>query len=322
MTNIYANGKLLLTGEYFVLDGALALALPVCYGQSLDAESYPEAGRLTWVSKEKDGTVWFSGAYELSSLAILHTSDRPTAETLASILTACRRQNPDFLQHPEGVSIQTRVDFPRNWGLGTSSTLIAALSRWAGVDPYAVLAETLGGSGYDIACAFAETPIFYQTSNLKLQTPNLKLQTPNLELQTPSIQPVEFHPPFTEHLYFVYLGKKQDSRLGIQRYRERAQGNERWIAEITKLTLACAASADLRSFESVLKAHEALVSQVLDLPRAKSLYFPDFWGEVKSLGAWGGDFVLATSERSEAETRRYFQQQGFETVLTWQQMVG
>ena len=31
----YSNGKLLITGEYVVLDGAKALALPTKFGQSL-----------------------------------------------------------------------------------------------------------------------------------------------------------------------------------------------------------------------------------------------------------------------------------------------
>ena len=32
----YSNGKLLMTGEYFVLNGALSLALPTVYGQYLE----------------------------------------------------------------------------------------------------------------------------------------------------------------------------------------------------------------------------------------------------------------------------------------------
>ena len=34
----YSNGKLLLTGEYVVLDGANALAVPTKYGQNLVVE--------------------------------------------------------------------------------------------------------------------------------------------------------------------------------------------------------------------------------------------------------------------------------------------
>ena len=34
--NLYSSGKLLITGEYLVLDGAEALALPLSCGQSLN----------------------------------------------------------------------------------------------------------------------------------------------------------------------------------------------------------------------------------------------------------------------------------------------
>ena len=36
--NFYSNGKLLLTAEYLVLDGAKALALPTKFGQDLEVK--------------------------------------------------------------------------------------------------------------------------------------------------------------------------------------------------------------------------------------------------------------------------------------------
>ena len=38
----YSNGKLLITGEYVVLDGAKALALPTKFGQSLVVKQGPK----------------------------------------------------------------------------------------------------------------------------------------------------------------------------------------------------------------------------------------------------------------------------------------
>ncbi len=305
--HITAHGKLLLTGEYFVLDGALALALPVRYGQSLHIEKTTDTpSRLLWESRDSDNSTWFSAEYELPSLQLLHSSDAPTADTLATLLLACRRQCPDFLSRTDGLHVLTQTDFPRAWGLGTSSTLIAALGRWSGADPYAVLFDTLGGSGYDIACAFAESPILYQL----------------LEGRKPQVQAIEFAPPFADHLYFVYLGKKQDSREGIRRYRERTTANAALVTDISTLTRACLTTATLPDFEATLTEHERILAQVLGLPRAKHLHFNGFWGEVKSLGAWGGDFVLATSDRAETATRQYFQERGFGTLLTWKEMVG
>jgi len=46
--------------------------------------------------------------------------------------------------------------------------------------------------------------------------------------------------------------------------------------------------------------------------------FSDFSGSIKSLGAWGGDFVLvAHSENPTA----YFKEKGYEVIFSYHQMV-
>ena len=297
-----AQGKLLLTGEYFVLDGALALALPVRYGQTLHAVSAGE--NLHWRSLDQDGSPWFAATFSLPTLRILQTTDTQTAETLATILLACQRQHADFLSGGQGWQVTTRNDFPRPWGLGTSSTLLAALARWAEVDPYALLFSTLGGSGYDLACAYAEGPLWYQ-----------------LKTGIPMVQPVDFQPVFADQLYFVYLDKKQDSRAGIMHYRAQAKSKPAYAEKISALTRQCTEATTLPDFEDGLAEHERLVGEALDLPRAKTLYFHDFWGEVKSLGAWGGDFVLVTSQRPTEDTRAYFNEKGFTVFIPYRDMV-
>ncbi len=49
MQNFYSRGKLLLTGEYVVLDGALALALPTKFGQSLKVQPI-DSQNIFWKS--------------------------------------------------------------------------------------------------------------------------------------------------------------------------------------------------------------------------------------------------------------------------------
>ena len=294
---------MLLTGEYAVLDGALALALPVRYGQALQAAP-SEPGTLYWTSIDETDSVWFEARFALPSLDLLHATDAPTAQRLWDMLRACRRQTPSFLGTAAGWTVQTRTDFPRAWGLGTSSTLIAALGRWAGADPYQVLFETFGGSGYDIACAFAEGPLLYR-----------------LDGRTPHPERVDFAPPFAEQLFFVFLGKKQDSRAGIRRFREQAQQDTGLVNAVSALTRQCLAAQTLPDFCAMLLEHERLIGQALDLPRAQDLYFPDFSGTIKSLGAWGGDFVLAASTESAVETVRYFREKGFSTCLAYREMV-
>jgi len=300
-TTIQAHGKLLLTGEYAVLDGALALAVPVRYGQTLTVGTQEMAGKLVWESKNEHGAQWFRAVFALPALELLESTGHFTAERLHTMLTACRKQNPEFLTGTAGIQVQTQTDFPRRWGLGTSSTLIAALARWAGVDPYVLLFDTLGGSGYDIACAFAGGPLLYQLKDRK-----------------PVAQPAHFAPPFAAQLHFIFLGKKQNSREGIQRYRERARGNTALVEKISALTQGIVQATTLSEFSALLLEHEQLIGAALDLPRAQDLYFPDFPGVVKSLGAWGGDFVLAAGEPAPAG---YFAGKGFPTCIAYRDMV-
>lgn len=299
-----AQGKLLLSGEYFVLDGATALAIPVRFGQSLWVGRHSEPNGLLWESKDWDHSNWFSAEYELPYLGVVESSDRSVAEMLASIFRDCQRQNHAFLCDVQGITARTYCDFPRAWGLGTSSTIIAAIARWAKVDPYPVLRNTLGGSGYDIACAYAESPLLYQ-----------------LKGDQPVVRYVVFEPSFAQNLYFVYLEKKQNSRDGIVRYREKSRDHAALIPEISNLTERLLNADNLEDFEANMREHERLVGKCLDFQPIKKQLFSDFWGEIKSLGAWGGDFVLATSTRPEAETRRYFSEKGFNTVLRWDEMI-
>jgi mevalonate kinase len=300
-----AAGKLLLTGEYFIIDGAFGLATPVNLGQRLEAEEGTKPKELHWQSFTDKGEIWFEAVLSLPNLAIISALDEKTALTLQAILKSCQQQNNSFLKEKTAVAVKTYNEFPRDWGLGTSSTLIAMLAKWAEVNAYQVLNETMGGSGYDLACAYAEKAILYQRNGLQ-----------------PIIQAFDYQPKFKENLHFVFLGKKQNSREGILRYKELAKHNSKLQLQISALTQQFVKAKTLSSLEKIIVKHENLIANALNLPRAKDLYFSDFWGEVKSLGAWGGDFVMVTNERSETELRDYFSKKGFEVVFSWGKMVG
>lgn len=286
-----------------MLDGALALALPVGFGQFLEVRSGSSPGVLTWRSFEPQAGLWFEAIYNLPDLLVLKASDAQTAQTLRAMLLACRAQVPDFLTDCGGLAVDTRTNFPRAWGLGTSSTLLAALGKWSGADPYRVLVETLGGSGYDLACAYAEGPLLFRLAG-----------------GAPEVRQAAFHPPFTQHLCFVFLNQKQNSREGIAHYREKVADKARLAGFLSTITWACLEARTLRAFEALLVQHEKALSEALGLPRVQERLFPHFPGVVKSLGAWGGDFVLAASAASEAETRAWFAERGYRICLNWQQM--
>ena len=295
----HAQGKLLLTGEYFVLDGALALALTTRLGQHFKVEP-GKPGELSWQSYDDDGACWFNAMVEIPSLKILSGEPTEPAQRLIQVLEQAFLLSEISLNSLAGFAITSQLDFSRHWGLGSSSTLISFVAHLAQVDPYDLLARTFGGSGYDLACALAKGPIIYQDR---------------------VAQPIAFHPPFADQLYFVYLGKKQNSREGIQRYRALGEKVKASLEEINQLTLDVVACASLPEFEALMLRHEMIVGSMLDLPRAQNLYFSDYWGVVKSLGAWGGDFVLVTSDQSAVTTKNYFQQKGFEVILSYGEMI-
>ncbi len=318
----YGNGKFLLTAEYFVLDGALALALPLKRGQSLKVispqhTSQPPRGgasshksllqsedNIKWNSYDHEGNCWFSATFQHPDFHIKKTNDPAVAKTLKGILASIKQLNPSFLQQPAHIEISTQLNFPRTWGLGTSSTLIHNLATWGKVDAFELLSKTMGGSGYDLACAAASQSILYQIKNNK-----------------PTWETCAFHPAFTSNLYFVYLGKKQNSREGIALYKSKRQALSKQIEKVSSLTEKMVSCKALSNFKSILLEHEQLVAETLGLPRAQDLYFSDYWGVVKSMGAWGGDFVLVTSDRSIEETKRYFLDKGFGVFLGYKELV-
>jgi mevalonate kinase len=301
--NFRGNGKLLITGEYFVLDGAKALALPTRFGQLMRIEAWEEK-KLVWESYDEQKKAWFKAEFALPDLTIINTEDEKTAITLQQMLLKAKENNIAFLSDNQGLRCRTKLEFTRDWGLGSSSTLIYMIAQWAEINPYWLLNETMGGSGYDIACAGINIPIIYQRNGIQ-----------------PIIQEVTFNPPFADNLFFVHLGKKQNSREGIARYRSYEKDKNLAIQRIALLTENMLNCSELIDFEELIVSHESLISSYLELPTVKKSYFSDYWGALKSLGAWGGDFILATSDKDEATTRAYFNKRGFDTVLTYKEMI-
>lgn len=296
----YSNGKLLLSGEYAILDGALGLAIPTSYGQSLEVTP-TSSGLLVWTSLDEDGNSWFTATFDLSNLKILSTSDEAMSKTLANLLLEANAQNPLLLTDSDGFEITTQLTFPRSWGLGTSSTLINNLAQWGRVDAYQLLWNAFGGSGYDIACAQHNSPITYQLVEGK-----------------PKVETITFNPIFKDSLYFVHLNQKQSSKEAIANYKNRQFDRPQLIKEISSITNRMMESSTLAGFESLMAEHENLLGEVLQQQPVKQRLFPDYFGMIKSLGAWGGDFVLATGDD---KTISYFKDKGYPTIIPYSRMI-
>ena len=310
--NYYSNGKLLLTGEYLVLDGAKALAVPTKFGQDLIVTKI-DTPQLIWQSFTVDKQCWFEAVFEIPKLRLISAtfnSDKEgnaetIAETLLEILTEARSlanaKETSFLEENQGFQVATQLTFPRNWGLGSSSTLINSIADWAKVDAFSLLWNSFKGSGYDIACAQNDTPIFYQIENNK-----------------PKTEQVEFNPSFKDNLFFVFLNKKQDSKKGIAKFRESNQDFSKEIKRISTISEAFLKADSITLFNQLIVEHEAIISSIIGLQPVKENLFPDYFGEVKSLGAWGGDFVLVTGND---KTPNYFNKKGYHTIIPYSDMI-
>ena len=290
-----------MTAEYAVLDGALALGIPTKYGQSLKLEPL-QSNIITWESLDADGEIWFKASFDSRTLQLISSSNSEVGLTLERLLSKAKALNHEFNTQVEGLKIVSQLTFPRSWGLGSSSTLINNIAQWARVNPYELLHHTFGGSGYDIACAQYNSPILYQ-----------------LKEGSPVVRSITFNPSFRDQLFFVYLNQKQNSRDAISNYRKQAFNMSVLVKELSSITKRILGAKNINEFESLLQIHEEVLSKVLKIKPIKEQSFPDYFGTVKSLGGWGGDFVLATGNKKK--TPGYFNAKGFDIVIPYEDMV-
>ena len=305
MTKYHSNGKFLLSGAYLVLQGARALALPLNLGQSLEVTTIDDAnGMIHWDAYTPKG-FWFASIFSKHDFTVHASDDMDKADNLSKIFKAIKSLNSNILQDKKDYFFTTRLEFDSEWGLGSSSTLISLLAQWAKVNPYELLKMTMGGSGYDIACATASQPIIY-----------------HLESGTPIVEKADFNPEFKDKLYFVYQGHKQSSGKEVKSFKERAQKFDysSECSEISEISEKLASTTSFNDFCALLTHHEEIMSRCLEQPSLKSQY-PDFQGIIKSLGAWGGDFFLAATELPEKEVIDYFKKKGLETIIRYKDIV-
>jgi mevalonate kinase len=300
----YGHGKLLITGEYFVLDGATALALPTRFGQSLRVKELHSTDKLLyWIALNSKKQAWLNLVFNTTDFSCVN-SEQAEAQRLSKILSETRRLNPEFLSGNKDTAVETHLEFPNEWGLGSSSTLIHCIAKWAEVDAYSLLQNTMGGSGYDVASAANDSAILYR-----------------LYKDKPKTRAIIWKPPFADNIYFAYTGKKQLSSDGIKTYKEQLQDKQSIATELTRITQLVLQCASLNAFAELLDQHETIIATNLKMQKVKDALFADYWGTVKSLGAWGGDFVLITNSKSESELKDYLKQKNIDTCFNWNELI-
>ena len=295
----YSNGKILITGEYFVLNGALSLAVPTVYGQYLEI-SDNNSNIINWTSYNKNKQIWFKCELDKDSLKVKYSSSKEVSEIIKELISFIREKESNFLKS-NGSIINTELTFDKDWGLGSSSTLINNISKLSGVDPYELNDKFFNGSGYDIACAESNSSLLYRLYD-----------------DTKEITKIDFNPSFKDKLYFVYLNKKQNSLDEIIDFKEKVN-SKIGISEISEITKRIIICKDQSEFNKLIREHENIISKLISKDKIKDKLFNDFNGEIKSLGAWGGDFILASS--NESETKKYFKNKGFNLIFEFDKVI-
>jgi len=298
----YSRGKLLLTGEYAVLRGARALALPSKLGQYLEVAEGDESGVLVWESNSPSGR-WFEARFRLPEIDIVSSTDQNKADVLRELILTARQLRSGFLEKEKALQVTSTLEFLPEWGLGSSSSLVSNMADWAKCDPFELNRRVFHSSGYDVACARSKGPILYRRVN-----------------DLPEVITAKFRPSFGANLWLVYLNEKKNSKQAVNAFAGLIV-DEVILDRISSIAGETAAAVDLDSFCTLIDEHEKLVGGMTGQIPVKERLFSDFDGCIKSLGAWGGDFILAATRWPEGEVRKWFGERGYETVLPFNEMI-
>ena len=263
-----------MTSEYGVLDGALALAIPTQFGQSM-AVKQTRKSDIYWKSYDRNGEEWFSSQISLMDFSAVKTTDQEVSDKLQKLLKGAVRLNSEFLSKWNGFDVKTYLEFDRDWGLGSSSTLTHLVAQWADVNPLMLHFRISDGSGYDVACAGCASPITYQIVDDEI-----------------SYTPIDFDPSYKDNLYFVHLNKKQSTAKGISYYFKNVKQRKTLTKKLTDITEKILACKNIKSFVDLINQHESAVSEHLSLKSVREEEFSDFDGGIKSLGAWEATLYL------------------------------
>jgi mevalonate kinase len=286
-----------------ILHGAKALAVPLVRGQVLELTPKKDPGQFHWIAMH-DAYTWFETTLNLDNLEITATSNRTKSENLVNIFHRILEIQPEFIEKLRQYDVITRLEFDPSFGFGSSSTLTSLLAQWAGVDPLQLHFRISRGSGYDVACASAESAILYQVFR-----------------EMPVIESVDFLPPFMDRMWLVYLGEKQDSSKSVATFLNNYLLDPKDIERFSRMTTEFVIAQDLHQLGAVIVEHEQALSEILNMPVLKADRFPDLEGHAKYLGAWGGDFALLVTDWSPDQLSSYLSGKGIDQWFAYKELV-
>ena len=289
----------MLTSEYFAVDGALVLAVPTKLGQEFFFEEKQDGQSLIFWEAYHQNKPWLKAVIDYKKWQILETNITTSAEFILKTLKNVQNLSETKFKINDSYFLKTNLQFPSDYGLGSSSTLMNNLAEWSNINPFQLNTLMLGGSGYDIAVANAKSAVLFRNK-------------PEIHFEK-----VNYNPPFKDQLIFIHLNQKQDSREGINHYKSKNKSQEMvsGFSNLTKKILIC---DELENFSQLMMLHEQRISKFIEIPTVKTLYFNDCPTFVKSLGAWGGDFVMSSKFEGFQD---YFSGKGFTTIFEWGDLI-
>ena len=299
MGEIYSPGKLMLTSEYFAVDGALVLAVPTKLGQEFFFEEKQDEKSIVFWEAYHQNKLWLKAVIDYKNWQIIETNIIASAEFILKVLKNVQSLSEIQLKGTHTYHLKTNLQFPPDFGLGSSSTLMNNLAEWSEIDPFHLNSISLGGSGYDVAVAKAKSAVLFQNK-------------PEIHFEK-----VDFNPKFKDELIFIHLNQKQDSREGINLYKSKIK-SQKLVDEFSNLTRNILLCNELENFSELMLLHEQKISNFIEIPTVKARFFADCPTFVKSLGAWGGDFVMSAKFEGFED---YFWGKGFSTIFGWNDLI-
>lgn len=287
-----ANTKFLLTSEYLVLDDVPGLAIPLSYSQ-------------TMTYKKRDDNVISLTAYD-HTWAIRYSQQRLTNTiTWDDLASQCLFFLSTHWYISWWYDFVTQIDFPRERWLGTSSTLISLFAQQSWCDPFLLYNNVCTGSGYDVACAQATSPLIYNRNPL-------------------SLKPISLSSSITDHIFFIYSNKKQTSNTEVQSYRTLYpdgidKNNKKIFSDLIHELIS---HQDLATRSHLLTTHDTLLSAILHRPRLTDQLprTQDLW-VIKPLWARWWDFFLLLSDQKPDHIKNTCKEHGHDVCFSRDEII-
>jgi mevalonate kinase len=259
---------------------------------------------LDWVSLDVNNKEWFKSSISLYDFSATETTNQDLSDKLKKIFKGAVRLNCEFLDKWNAFKIETKLEFDQNWGLGSSSTLIYLVAKWADIEPIELYFKVENGSGYDVVTAGSDTPIEFWSTEDEVSYNNVK-----------------FDPKFKDQLLFIHMNQKVKSEDEVKRYLSAVNNKKDLVTAISNITEEIQSTTTLDDFSKLIVEHENLIAKHTGFDKVKDQRFKEYTGSVKSLGAWGGDFIIATAPNGIDEAKKYFNSKGYNTLLKYSELI-